>query len=239
MQVPLRRLLPSPADSITIADAYSAPLGRMTGRPWVGLCMVASIDGSTVVDGVSSGLSSANDSDVLIQLRSVADVIIVGAGTVRGEGYGTPKKKGQRIGVVTRRGSVDTSSELFLSGAGFVITTEHASIEGETERGIDVLRAGTDEVDLRQAVSRIPDFCPGTTFVQAEGGASLNAALADAGLFDELNLTMSPATVGGAGPRLFSGGNDHSRAYGLEQLVVDGQSFVFTRWRRREAPSSP
>ncbi len=236
MQVPLRRVLPVADGSITVADAYAAPLGRRSDRPWVGLSMVASIDGSTVVDGVSAGLSSDNDSSVLLQLRSIAQVIIVGAGTVRGEGYGKPKQDGQRIGVVTRSGSVDTTSELFRSGAGFVITTEQTEIDG---RQIDILRAGVDEVDLRAAVERIPELCPGVEFIQAEGGATLNAALGAADLLDELNVTTSPATVGGGGPRLLSGGGDHSHRYDLEQLVVDDESFVFSRWRRRGAPTSP
>ena len=236
MQVPLRRILPVADGPITIAEAYAAPLGRRADRPWVGLCMVSSIDGSTVVNGASAGLSSANDSSVLLQLRSVADVIIVGAGTVRGEGYGKPTKEGQRIGVVTRSGSVDTTSELFRSGAGFIITTEQTEIDQEH---VDVLRAGVNEVDLRSAIGQLPDFCPGVTFVQAEGGASLNAALGDADVFDELNVTMSPATVGGGGPRLFHGGGDHSHRYDLAQLVVDDESFLFSRWRRRAVPTSP
>jgi len=236
MQVPLRRVLPVADGPITIAEAYASPLGRRTDRPWVGLCMVASIDGSTVVDGVSAGLSSNNDSAVLQQLRSVADVIIVGAGTVRGEGYGKPKKDGQRIGVVTRSGSVDTTSELFRSGAGFVITTEQADIDGGH---VEVLRAGTGEVDLRAAIERLPELCPAVEFVQAEGGATLNAALGGADLLDELNVTMSPATVGGGGPRLFHGGDHHAHPYDLQQLVVDDESFMFSRWRRRAAPISP
>ncbi len=191
--------------------------------------MVASLDGSTVVDGASAGLSSENDTGVLLRLRAVADVIVVGAGTARGEGYGPPSKSGQRVGVVTRGGSVDTSTELFTSGAGFVITTSSARFE---ERGVDVIRAGTDEVDLRRALSQIPELCPGATFVQAEGGASLNGALADADLLDELNLTTSPALVGGEGPRLISGAGEISSRYELAQLVVDDESFVFSRWRR-------
>lgn len=236
MHVPLRRVLPVADGPITIAEAYAAPLGRLTVRPWVGLCMVASIDGSTVVDGVSAGLSSDNDSSVLLQLRSVADVIIVGAGTARGEGYGKPKKHGQRIGVITRSGSVDTTSELFRSGAGFIITTEQTEID---DQHVDVLRAGVDEVDLRAALEQFPDFCPGVTFVQAEGGATLNAALGDADVLDELNVTTSPATVGGGGRRLFHGGADQSHRYDLAQLVVDDESFLFSRWRRRAAPTSP
>ena len=53
-----RRLFPNSAE-MTIEQAYDAPLGALSDRPWVGLCMVNSIDGSTVVDGRSTELSSA------------------------------------------------------------------------------------------------------------------------------------------------------------------------------------
>ncbi len=232
------RILPSPSASSTIEQAYQGPLGSHEDRPWVGLCMVASLDGSTVVDGASAGLSSENDSGVLLRLRAVADVLVVGAGTARGEGYGPPSKPGQRVGVVTRSGSVDTSSELFTSGAGFVITTTTAEF---VERGVDVIRAGHDDVDLVTAIRRIPDLATGASFVQVEGGPSLNGTLADADLFDELNLTTSPAIVGGDGPRLMSGAGDLSARYELAQIVVDDEAFVFSRWRRRRggAPASP
>lgn len=239
MQVPLRRVHPTADATISIDDAYGSPLGAHATRPWVGLCMVASIDGSTVLDGVSGGLSSDNDLAVLLQLRSIAQVIIVGAGTVRGEGYGTPEKPGQRIGVVTGRGSVDPSTELFRSGAGFVITSETAELADRVERDIDVIRAGTDRVDLRSAFDQIPNLFPTVDFIQVEGGPTLNAAIADAGLFDELNITTSPATVGGGGPRLFHHGGDHTNRFSLSQLVVDEDDFVFSRWRRRSAPTSP
>lgn len=234
----MQRLLPPPAANVSIAEAYSGPLGTTADRPWIGLCMVASIDGSTVVDGASAGLSGDNDMAVLLQLRSVADVIVVGAGTASGEGYGPPSKPGQRIGVVTRSGSVDTSSELFSSGSGFVITTTTSVFE---ERGVDVIRAGGDDVDLDAAFRRIRDVAPGASFVQAEGGAALNGALAEADLLDELNVTMSPAVVGGGGPRLTRDASDVSSRYELAQMLVDDESFVFSRWRRRraEAPLSP
>ena len=235
---PMQRLLPAPVTAVSIDEAYDVPLGAHVDRPWVGLCMVASIDGSTVVDGASAGLSGENDSGVLLRLRSIADVIVVGAGTARGEGYGPPSERGKRIGVVTRNGSVDTSGELFSSGAGFVVTTTSAVFE---ERGVDVIRVGDDDVDLAAAIRRIRDVAPGADFVQVEGGPSLNAALADAGLFDELNLTTSPSLVGGDGPRLLDGAGTLSTRYDLAQMVVDDDAFVFSRWRRRSGagPVSP
>ena len=229
----MQRVVPSPTISTDVMSAYAEPLGTSHDGPWISLCMVNSLDGSTVVDGLSSGLSSENDLAVLAQLRSLADVILVGSATARGEGYGPPKKPGQRIGVVSGRGSVDTSTELFTSGAGFVITTDHATIAPD----VDVVRAGQDTVDLRAAVAQLGTVCSVVDVVQAEGGPTLNGALAEADLLDEINLTTSPAAVGGDGPRLFSGAPSLSRRFSLEQLVVDDESFVFSRWRRER--SSP
>lgn len=226
----MRRLHPGPATDVSIADAYSSPLGAPTDRAWIGLSMVASIDGSTVVDGVSGGLSSENDAGVLHRLRELADAIIVGAGTIRAEGYGPPKRPGQRIGVVTASGSVDLTSPLFASGAGFLITTEDATIDASPT--IDVLRCGVGSVDVRGAIGRLDEICPDPKFVQAEGGAGLNAALLDADVIDEIDVTTSPLAVGGDGPRLSVGASDLAHRFELAQLAVDDESFVYSRWRR-------
>lgn len=228
----MRLLLPDRGE-VDVATAYPAPLGRHDDRPWVMLCMVSSIDGSTVVDGRSGALSNPTDGAVLSRLRAIADVVLVGSGTASGEGYGPPKKPGQRIGVVTRSGSIDPAAELFTSGAGFVITTERTELD-DADGSIDVLRCGDDEVDLRAAVRRLPEVCPGASVVQAEGGPTLNGALADADLIDELDLSTSPGIVGGDGPRLVTGAADRTDRYTLEQLAIE-DSFVFTRWLRRRS----
>jgi riboflavin biosynthesis pyrimidine reductase len=194
---------------------------------------VASLDGSTVVDGRSGGLSSPTDSAVLLALRSIADAIIVGAGTVRDEGYGAPRKAGQRIGVVTSSGVLDYSGELFESGSGFVITPVDGPSVPLPDR--DVLRVGHGRVDLAEAIRRLPEVCGPCSFVQAEGGAALNGALVDADVIDEINLTTSPGVVGGRGPRLTAGAAGHLHRFDLEQLAVDDESFLFTRWSRRRA----
>jgi hypothetical protein len=83
----IRRVFPDSA-ATTIADTYAQPLNQRSNAPWVGLCMVSSIDGSTVVGGKSSELSSTNDMAVLHGLRSIADVILVGGGDAKSEGHG-------------------------------------------------------------------------------------------------------------------------------------------------------
>ncbi len=227
----MRRLLPEPAADLTVDDAYAAPLGTRPTGSWVGLCMVASIDGSIAVDGTSGGLSSPTDIAVLNRLRQLADVIVVAAGTVREEGYGAPRKSGQRLGIVTRSGGLDYDSEIFTSGAGFLITTDTGA--ATTPAGIDVLRTGADDVDLTLAIEQLPTFVDCVDFVQVEGGASLNGAVLDADLIDEINVTTSPATFGGPGPRLATGAPAHAHRFDVAQMAIDDESYVYTRWLRR------
>ncbi|MGB0113001.1 MAG: dihydrofolate reductase family protein [Ilumatobacteraceae bacterium] len=228
----MRRLHPEPTEDVSVAHAYRSPLGRHDDRPWVSLCMVASIDGSTATDGVSAGLSNPTDLGVLLQLRSIADVIIVGASTARAEGYGPPAG-GQRVGVVTASGSIDFDSALFASGAGFVITTENSRFL--VPDGIDVVRAGRDGVDLTGAIDRLPRLVERCQVVQAEGGSTLNGALIAADALDEMNITTSSMTVGGTGPRLASSTAAHGHRFDVAQVAIDDLSFVYTRWLRRRS----
>jgi riboflavin biosynthesis pyrimidine reductase len=229
-QPTVRRVHPAPHEPVSIREAYTVEREPHGHRPWVGLCMVTSLDGTVAVDGTSGRLGNPNDLQVLLTLRSITDVIIVGAGTVRGEGYGPPKKSGQRIGVVTNRGSVDLDDELFTSGAGFVIAPESADID---EDRVEVLRAGRVIVDLAAAIGRLSEIVPEVSYVQAEGGPTLNAALLEADLIDELDLTIASRLSGGEGPRLTSGAETLDRRFDVAHLLVDDDGFVFGRWTRR------
>ena len=222
--------MPDPAGPTTIADEYRVERPRPEGRPWVNVCMVASLDGSIALDGASGGLGNANDRSVLSTMREVADVIIVGSSTAAGEGYGPPRRSDLRIGVVTNRGSVDVTTPLFTSGAGFVITHDQAEIAG----GVDVLRAGHDRVDLAAAIARLDTLVPGVGHVQAEGGPTLNGSLAAADLVDEICLTISPHLVGGDAARLTTGAPERDRSYEPAHVLVDDEGYLFTRWIRRD-----
>lgn len=229
----MRRLLPSPAldadpgDEVALDAVYGVPRARHDdGRPWVGVCMVASLDGSTVVAGRSGPLSNETDAAVMRALRAAADVVLVGAGTARDEGYGPPRKDGQRIAVVTRSGRLDPASALLRSGTALIVTTQDAELPGGLA-DVDVVRAGRGDVDLRDALAQLD-----ATFVHAEGGPSLNGALLAAGVVDELNLTVSPHLVGGRGPRLTDGAPDVFSAMELVHLLEEG-GFLFSRWVRR------
>ena len=89
----LRRVHPDVSDVVNLADAYRLEPTRppASTRPRVGSCMITSLDGSVTIDGSSGRLGNANDRAILLALREQADVVIVGAGTARGEGYGAPR----------------------------------------------------------------------------------------------------------------------------------------------------
>jgi riboflavin biosynthesis pyrimidine reductase len=170
---------------------------------------------------------------VLGTLRRAADAVIVGAATVRTEGYGPPKKSGQRIGVVTATGHVDPASELFRSGAGFLIMPDDGTPPVGPGGPIDVVRAGRGRVDIARALERLGEVMPAPTYIQAEGGPRLNGSLLDADCVDELDLTISPLFVGGDGPRVTAGGDAATAAFELAHVLVDERSFLYTRWLRR------
>jgi riboflavin biosynthesis pyrimidine reductase len=211
-------------DQQLVAQSYDVQRPTIAGRPWVELCMVTSLDGTTVIDQRSSGLSSDADRAVLSTLRALADIVIVGAGTVRTERYGPPKKAGQRIGVVSHRGDLDPSMPLFTSGAGFLILPEDAP-----PTPIDSVRAGVGQLDLVGALGQLD-----VDFVHAEGGSGLNGALLEADALDELNLTLSPQLAGGDGPRLITHASALSRRMDLAHVLED-DGYLFTRWLRRRS----
>ncbi len=183
--------------------------------------MVSSLDGSTVVAENSRALSNPTDQELLLTLRSLVDVVLVGAGTVRAEGYGPPRTPNLRVAVVSRSGDFDFGAPLWASGRALLILPEDAP-----EVPVESVRAGVGEVDLAAAVALLD-----ADVVQAEGGATLNGLLAAADLIDELNLTLSPQMTGGDGARVTKGAP--SLAHRMELVhILEDDDFLFTRYVR-------
>src|SRR5680860_874864 len=75
-----------------LEEMYAYPPSR---APWIRTNFVSTLDGAAyAADGLSGSLGGPADTRVFELLRSLADVIIVGAGTARAEGYG-PVKPGE------------------------------------------------------------------------------------------------------------------------------------------------
>lgn len=219
----MRQLFPHAADDVTLRQCYDVPRPRPSNRPWVELCMVTGLDGSTVVDHNSRALSNPTDQELLITLRSLVDVVLVGASTVRKEDYGPPRSPNLRIAVVSRRADFDFTTPLWASGRALLVLPEDAP-----EVPVPSVRAGRGDIDLAAAVAQLD-----ADVVQAEGGATLNGLLAAADLVDELNLTISPQLSGGDGPRLTVGAPAIARRMRLAHLLED-DGFLFTRYVRAD-----
>ena len=246
----MRRLVAQPLDSAGVEAAYVDLAGRRAaGRPYVAVNMVASADGAIAVDGRTQGLSSDADQALFRYLRSLADVILVGAQTVRAEHYGPPRlsqerqaerrARGQeplpRIAVVSGRLELDWASRLFTESPvrPLLVVPGQADPDRlhEAERVADVVRAGEATVDMAAALSGLH---PAAEVVLCEGGPTLNGQLAARDLVDELCLTVSASLVGGdvATGLLGRAHLPEPRPLVLEHVLEDEGGDLFLRYGR-------
>jgi riboflavin biosynthesis pyrimidine reductase len=194
----------------------------------VELCMISTPDGVTDVAGRSGPLGGPIDQEVFLTLRSHADVVLVGAGTVRAEQYKAPVRAPLPIVVVTRSCALDFDSPLFTSGWGMLATTVDAP-----DTSVRMFRAGKIEVDLASIIQQLRTEL-NARVIHVEGGPDLNASLLQHDLVDAINLTMSPF-VGKGGSAITSRRQQNAmpqfRRFKLTQLCRDGD-FLFARYER-------
>ena len=213
----MRQLLPSYDEDVDLLAAYRYP----DDRPWVRANMVASLDGSAVRDGRSEALSGPADQQVFGVLRGLADVVLVGAGTARAEGYRALRAKptyaelraslGQRpapvLALVSGRLDLDPASALFHGGGERTVVVTSADADPAARARLaevaDVVVAGATDVDLAAALDELAGR--GLTRVLCEGGPTLLAALVAAGRLDELCLTFVAAAGRRRRPRIVAG----------------------------------
>jgi len=202
-----------------------ADLARLYGNeaqpgPAPVLCanMVASTDGAASADGRSGGLSGPADRMVFTVLRSLADLVLVGAGTARAEHYRPAQAAGlwpelrppgspvPPIALVSAHLTVDPDAPLLTAAAPgaqtIVITTRSASAgrKAAIARHARIICAGEEHVDLPAAVAELGSL--GYRRILCEGGPTLLGSLGQAGLLHELCLTISPLIVAGTEGRI-------------------------------------
>jgi len=212
--------------------------------------MIASLEGGTTLRGRSGGLGNPADERLFTLLRDLAEVILVGAGTVRAEQYGgvrlTEERAARRvrwglpvapppIAVVTARG-LDRASPLFTDTVTppIVITTR-AGAE-QVPAGVQVITSATDRVDLSSALHTLRQN--GFRRVHCEGGPSLLGALVAEDLLDELCLTISPLLLGTGSTPLLPAKLDEPAQWALHAVHVSGDH-LFTGYGRRSVPGTP
>lgn len=183
---------------------------------WVRANMVSTLDGAAAgADGRSGSVNTPADNRVFALQRDLADAVLVGAGTVRTEGYRRlePTRRSRvpaTLVVVTRSGRVPENIRTGKEGRGPALLVTCAAAgpraldRARTVLGEDsVLVCGEDQVDLRAALVELS--VRRLRRVLLEGGPSLLGAALDAGVVDELALTWSPLLVGGDATRIVHG----------------------------------
>ncbi|CAN5804862.1 hypothetical protein BH24ACT15_BH24ACT15_22510 [soil metagenome] len=218
----MNQLYPDPVSDVDVYDAYqpddpAAPLVRIN--------MVTALDGHIVdAGGVSGSLGGEGDKLAFFAMRHHADALVVGASTVRAEGYGPMKirsawaKRRSAAGrdrpasivVVTRSLDLDPTLTLFTAAVAptIVLTTTDAPadrIDGLRAAGGVVIQTGEGDVDLKAGFRRLADD-HGLTHLLVEGGPNLNGQVIGAGLAQEICVTLAPVLAGGTdGKRLVEG----------------------------------
>jgi riboflavin biosynthesis pyrimidine reductase len=225
---------------------------RVTDRaaPWLRMNIISSLDGAATQDGVSAGLGNADDKLVFDTLRLLTDVILVGAGTVRAEGYGGVRAepadaawRAERglaaqpaLAIVSERLEISPSHPFFTDAVVRPIVVTHAGSPVDRRAALaevaDVLVCGTDAVDLR--LMRAELAARGLAQVLCEGGPHLFGALIEAGCVDELCLTLSPMLEGGPAGRIARGGAQTTRRMSLTHALPAGD-MLFLRYTRAPA----
>jgi riboflavin-specific deaminase-like protein len=207
------RLYPLPPREVPAGEIYadlrlppSGPGRRDPSRPYVIVNMVSSIDGKATVGGRTAGLGDEADRQTMRNLRSKADAVMVGAGTLRSErislGLDEPADGPQPLAVVaTKTGDVPLESNLILHESQEVLLLSPENLYVPREESVRWMRVPRDpsgNMDLREALKGLKGE-HAVDLLLVEGGPTLNHALASRGLADELFLTLAPKLLGGEG----------------------------------------
>jgi riboflavin biosynthesis pyrimidine reductase len=238
------------ADSIDdsrLIDLYAYPNGLQSC--WVRGNMIASLDGGATDDGKAGGLAGAGDRAVFSLMRHAADVILVGASTVRIENYSGAQlpvaarqdrqRRGQAevppIAVVTRSGNLDPNALLFTRTEvpPLILTTSRFHDDARRRLGsvaevIDASGREPESVDNATVLKILADR--GLYRVLTEGGPLLLGALIEEGLLDELCLTIAPILVGGGSKRIVTGMGSVHTTMRRTHLLTDDDGYLYSRY---------
>jgi len=181
-------------------------------RPYVFFNFVETLDGRAAVDGSSRPLGGGGDHEMLLALRTVADAVLVGPGTIRAEGYGRLLSAERRAqpplaGLISRRVDIPGGAGLFAAADQPVVVYGPAGAGPAPEVAAPVEVVPLADCTPANALADLR--VRGVRALLSEGGPTLfHGFLAD-GLVDELFLTLSPIMTSDAtqtailsGPRL-------------------------------------
>jgi len=215
----------------------------LAGRPYLVLNMIATLDGKAVVRGTTRELGGEADHVLFHHLRTQADALLVGAGTVRVERYGRAtrsdelRRKREQEGLDPNPLTVIVSGRLNLppdlpllqdpEARVVVATAAEHELQGVAAQ-VEYMRTGDD---LTLLLARLREE-HGVRSVLCEGGPMLNSFLLAAGLVDELFLSLAAQIVGGAGALTIVAGRELIEPSSAELVwLYEAGGELFARWR--------
>jgi riboflavin biosynthesis pyrimidine reductase len=209
-------------------------------RPFVFVNMVSTTDGRAAFDGRTSTLGGDDDLEQLLELRALADAVLIGSGTLRAEGYDRLLRSPERRARRAAAGLAEDPVAVLLSRS--LDLPWDAGLFQATEQPILIYTASDRDVPVPAEVVRLDEATPaaaladlrrrGVRALLCEGGPTLNRALLADSLVDELFLTLSPLLTGDEGePAIVTGGRLPRPVPLTLEWVLQAGSELFLRYR--------
>jgi riboflavin biosynthesis pyrimidine reductase len=236
-----REITEDAAGARELAEVYALP----EDRTWVRAMMNTTIDGAiTGADGTSGPLRNPTDSFAFGVLRALADVVLVGAETVRVEDYRRPQGRSDLLSPSLRPAGARRPALAIMSRTGrlpesidpawptYLVTDSEHGERALAASGLpeSSLILAEDPAGIRRSLAAL-----GYRGIQLEGGPSTLARFAGAGELDELCFSVTHRTVGGDASRVMRG-VDAAGEWELASLTV-GAHATLTRYLSGDAGS--
>jgi 5-amino-6-(5-phosphoribosylamino)uracil reductase len=243
----------------SVRDLDSGELPELYGYPaelnriWLRANFIASLDGGATVGGTTGRLGGPGDRALFSLLRELADVILVGAGTVRVEDYSGARlniaqrqrrqARGQsevpQLAIVTKSGHLDRDMPVFTRTEVPPLVCTCAAVADQTRRGLaglaEVVECSGDDparVDEAAVIAALADR--GLYRVLTEGGPMLFSSFVERNMLDELCLTIAPSLVGGLPGRIAAGPGQVLTAMRCAHILTDDDGYLYTRYVKAE-----
>ena len=212
---------------VWLAERY-----RRAAGAYVRINMVTTLTGAASgADGTSDTLTNRVDRAILGVIRRDAQVVVVGAASVRAEGYIVPRSA--TLAIVSRTGRLDGHR---LDDADLdrvmLVVPERAVVD--VPAGVQVVRTGSDGgISPTGIIAALA--ARGLDRVVCEGGPTLASAFAAASVVDEYCITVAPRLTPVAVPVM-----SLDAAVDLETrgMLVDDAGFSYLRLRPRRDDES-
>ncbi|KLO29552.1 pyrimidine reductase family protein [Mycobacterium haemophilum] len=216
---------------------------------WVRANFITSADGGATADGKTGAMAGPGDRFVFNMLRELADVVVVGAGTVRIEGYSGAhlpvaqrqqrQARGQnevpQLAIVTKSGRLDRDMAVFTrTEVAPLMLTCTATAKELRPRFADLADvvdcSGDDPNKVDEAAVLAALQARGLRRVLTEGGPMLLGSFIQRGMLDELCLTIAPLLVGGLARRIATGPGQLLTRMRCAHVLTDDAGYLYARY---------